>query len=49
MEELFTIIGRLYTDMLQMQSIISNFQQQVKDRDARIADLEKKLEDQSSN
>jgi hypothetical protein len=43
MEELFTIIGKLYTDMVQMQSIISNFQQQLKDKDVRIAELEEKL------
>lgn len=43
MEELFSIIGKLYTDMVQMQGIISNFQQQLKDKDARIAELEEKL------
>lgn len=45
MEELFTIIGKLYTDMVQMQNIISNFQQQLKDKDARIQELEKQAED----
>lgn len=49
MEELFTIIGRLYADMVQMQGIISNFQQQLKDRDARIAELEKQMEGGPSN
>lgn len=43
MEELFVIIGKLYTDMIQMQNIISNFQQQLKDKDAKIAELEEKL------
>lgn len=43
MEELFTIIGKLYTDMVQMQGIISNFQQQIKDKDARIQELEEQL------
>jgi hypothetical protein len=43
MEELFTIIGKLYTDMVQMQNIISNFQQQLKDKDARVKELEEQL------
>lgn len=49
MEELFTIIGKLYADMVQMQGIISNFQQQLKDKDMRISELEKQMEDRSSN
>lgn len=49
MEELFSIIGKLYADMVQMQNIISNFQQQLKDKDAKIAELEQRLEEKGGN
>lgn len=49
MEELFAIIGKLYTDMVQMQSIVSNFQQQLKDKDTKISELEKQFEEKLSS
>lgn len=49
MEELFAIIGKLYADMVQMQNIISTFQQQLKEKEAKIEELEKQMEGRGSN
>jgi hypothetical protein len=43
MDELFTIIGRLYVDVSQAQKILENFQQKLKEKDQEIQELRKKL------
>lgn len=43
MDELFTIIGKLYADVNQAQKILESFQQKIKEKDQEIQDLKKKL------
>lgn len=42
-EDLFTIIGKLYTDLYQTQKIIEMLQTQLKDKDKEIIELRKKI------
>lgn len=41
-EDLFIIIGKLYTDLFQTQKIIEILQNQIKDKDKEIIELRKK-------
>jgi hypothetical protein len=43
MDELFTIIGKLYADVNQAQKILESFQQKIKEKDQEILELKKKL------
>ena len=42
-EDLFSIIGKLYTDLYGSQKIIELLQKQIQDKDKEIVDLRKKL------
>lgn len=39
MDELFIIIGKLYTDMYNMQKVLEHLQKQIKDKDSEIVKL----------
>lgn len=43
MEELFQIIGRLYTDIYHSQKFLENLQEQIKSKDSEIINLKSKL------
>jgi hypothetical protein len=43
MEELLSIVGRLYVDMLHAQKYIESMQNQLKDKDTEIIALKSKL------
>lgn len=43
MDELFTIIGKLYVDLYHTQKYIEGVQQQLKDKDSDIVSLRQKL------
>lgn len=43
MDELFTVIGKLYIDLYNTQKYIENVQQQLKDKDNEILSLKQKL------
>jgi len=43
MEELLSIVGRLYVDMLHAQKYIESMQGQLKDKDTEIITLKSKL------
>jgi len=42
MEELFTVIGKLYVELANMQKYIELLQSQIKDKDKRILELQNK-------
>lgn len=42
MDELFTNIGKLYVDVLNMQKYIELLQSQLKEKDKKIAELQSK-------
>lgn len=42
MEELLTIIGRLYVELNNMQKYIENLQSQIKDKDKKITEIQNK-------
>lgn len=39
MDELFIIIGKLYTDIYNMQKVLEHLQKQIKDKDSEILKL----------
>lgn len=41
MDELFTIIGRLYIELVQSQKIIDNLQKKISDQEKELSILEK--------
>ena len=41
MDELFTIIGRLYIELVQSQKIIDNLQKKIADQEKELSTLEK--------
>jgi len=41
MDELFTIIGRLYIELVQSQKIIDNLQKKISDQEKELSTLEK--------
>jgi hypothetical protein len=43
MEELLSVVGRLYVDMLHAQKYIESMQNQLKDKDTEIIALKSKL------
>ena len=43
MDELYSIIGKLYTDILQTQKYIMSLQSEVKEKDKVIAELRSEL------
>jgi hypothetical protein len=44
MDELFNIIGRLYTDIYNSQRLLEVLQEQLKTKDKEISDLKKMLD-----
>lgn len=43
MDELFTLIGKLYVDLVQTQKFIDNLQKQIQTKDNEIAALQNSL------
>ena len=43
MDDLFTIIGKLYVDMHSMQKVLEHIQQQLKDKDSEIIKLKQQI------
>ena len=49
MDELFTIIGRLYIDLVQSQKLIENLQKRLKDKEEELSTLENSLGSKDNN
>lgn len=49
MDELFTIIGRLYIDLVQSQKVIENLQKRLKDKEEELSTLENSLGSKDTN
>lgn len=49
MDELFTIIGRLYIEVVQSQKVIENLQKKISTKDEEISMIEKSLNTKDSN
>lgn len=43
MDELFTLIGRLYVDLVQSQKYIENLQKQIQSKDQEIATIQNSI------
>jgi hypothetical protein len=41
MDELFTIIGRLYIDLVQSQKVIDNLQKKINDQEKELSTIQK--------
>jgi hypothetical protein len=46
MDDLFIIIGKLYTDMHNMQKVLEHIQKQIQDKDSEIIKLKQQIRKQ---
>ena len=48
MDELFTIIGKMYVDLVQSQKVITELQKNIEEKDKDIGSLQKAIIDQQT-